>query len=170
MLPGIPFLALAIGMVIAEWRLAAPAAIVTQAIFCWPPMVELYTKGKPWRVEQSEWRAALRLEPDHDFIARNLPGYAISPTFDKMVPDGEPVLTLDPLPPVYHSRSVVENRDLRERIILGSPDPNILPAAGFRWLLFNTSDHRVFGILERAVEWRLEPRMYDHGWFLLQVR
>ncbi len=133
---GLPFFALALAMVLVRWRMAAPAVVAAHLVMSWPAVMGLYTDDEAWRIEGSEWRAALRIEPEEVFLARTLPSYRVGRLLETMVPDGERVLTLAPFQQVYHTRTIVdpersdEGRRLRE-VLWAAMLPERLPVGRY---------------------------------------
>lgn len=127
---GLPFLALALALVLVRWRGTGPAALAAHALMSWPALLALYADDGAWRLRGSEWRAALRLEPEQDYLARTMPSYRLGRLLEVMVPDGAQILTLSPFQRVYHSRAIVETTRLRE-ILWAAILPERLPVARY---------------------------------------
>jgi hypothetical protein len=107
LIPCAPFLALAIGVGLAEVPWALPVLALFQALACWPPVLTTYCDAYTWRVQSSPVRAALRLEPEGAFILRNSPDYALKVPIELAVPPGERIFSLAGRPEAYIDREIV---------------------------------------------------------------
>jgi hypothetical protein len=120
LLLGLPFLTLALAMVLVRWRMAAPAVVAAHVLMSWPAVMDLYTDRDAWRLRGFEWSAALRVEPEDIYLRRALPGYSLGRDLERMAGDSQRILALSPFQRVYHSRNIVdpertgEGRRLRE--------------------------------------------------------
>ncbi|MCC6539434.1 MAG: hypothetical protein IT162_17920 [Bryobacterales bacterium] len=70
------------------WLLAA-----MQVVLCWPAVLALWTPAAAWRLPAAPpWRAALRLEPEADYLRRLTPAYAVTEMVNRHVRPGERML------------------------------------------------------------------------------
>ncbi|MCW5979949.1 MAG: glycosyltransferase family 39 protein [Bryobacteraceae bacterium] len=91
-MPSLVFLAL--GLAIALPRRFALACAAFHALVCLPPAAGLYADRDAWRLRGFPWRAALRLEPEQDYLRRALWEYRPAEMVNRHVPAGERVLDL----------------------------------------------------------------------------
>ena len=105
LMPAFPFLALAFAMVLP--RPAAIACILLQAAACWPAAVNSYSNT--WRLDGFPLAAALRLEPERDFLARNSYEYLVANLINENTPAGQRVFTLIGAGRVYVRRETLEH-------------------------------------------------------------
>lgn len=75
-LPALPFLFLALASAL-PWRLMA-GLLFLQAAVCSPWVVERYAGEHAWRLRGWPWRAAMRLEPEAEYLRRNLHEYSFA--------------------------------------------------------------------------------------------
>lgn len=85
LLPALPFLALALCMVLSYWRACLVAAVVVQAVLSWPPVTRLYAP-EALRLELPEWDESLRYSPEDWILRRRLDGYWIARYIDEKLP------------------------------------------------------------------------------------
>jgi len=103
----VPFFALALALVLVEWRMAAPATLAAHAIMSWPGFVPLYTDEHAWTLHGSEWAAALRIESQDSYLMRTLPGYHLARVLDTTLPADARIFAMHPFPSAY-SRPMIE--------------------------------------------------------------
>ncbi|MEO8098595.1 MAG: discoidin domain-containing protein [Acidobacteriota bacterium] len=140
LIAALPFLSLALALVLTEWQLAAPAVLAAHVIFSWPGVVALYADDETWLPKIPEWRAALRVEPEDKYLMRALPGYYTGRVLETLVPEGQRVLALSPFQQVYHTRQIVDGQqsDLGRRareIIWAAYVPDRLPVQRYEFRL-----------------------------------
>lgn len=114
LVPALPFLALSLALVLARVKLAVPAAVALHVVLSWPAFAGFYAGDAAWMLQGSQWRAALRIEPEDGYLSRSLPGYRTGRLLDSLVPDGERILTLAPFQEIYHSRTILDGDQSRE--------------------------------------------------------
>jgi len=107
LMPALPFLALA--LVMALPRPALWVCIVAQAVACWPQVFALYHPDFTWRLQRIPWRAALRIQPDRDYLDSIIPGaYRVARLVDENTKPGERIFALTSSPAAYREREVLE--------------------------------------------------------------
>src|SRR5258708_6654791 len=71
LMPSLPFFALALAISLDR---LAPAllwgCLAIHAVTCWPAVAATWQGPEAWRLRQLPWRAALRLESEHDYLSR----------------------------------------------------------------------------------------------------
>ena len=107
LMPGMPFLALALGIALQNSSGVLPLLAVAQAILCWPTVTPLYTADWSWRIREIPVRAAFRLEPEADFLRRRLPDYNLKPVIDQAVPVGAKIFSFSTRPEAYLGRTIL---------------------------------------------------------------
>ncbi len=78
LMPSLPFFALALALSLD--MLARPVlwiCLAAHAVTCWPAVAAMYQTPYAWRLQGIPWRAALRLEPEHDYLARAFPDFGL---------------------------------------------------------------------------------------------
>lgn len=119
LIPGIPFLALALGMRLGRWPVAAAGVVLVHAILSWPGMMTLYCHEAAWRLDGFPLRAALRLEPEDAFLSRQLYGYTMARALERLVGPRDRVFAMNQLPEAYTTRHLTVWRQSAEGELLG---------------------------------------------------
>jgi len=104
LMPSVAFAALALGMVLP--RPAAWAALVIQAVLCWPQAIDAWETRYAFRLHEFPWRAALRLEPEGHYLERRVDDYAVAKLLEKVTARDARVLALLTVANAYLSRDV----------------------------------------------------------------
>jgi len=108
LIPALPFLSLALGMVFARFPPAAAALVLLHAVLSWPAVVTLYAAPHAWRIESFPWRAALRLQPEAEFLRQNIDDYDLGLLLERLVPPDQTVFSPSAsMQAVYHSRNIL---------------------------------------------------------------
>jgi hypothetical protein len=110
LMPALPFLALALamGVAMALPRPALWACVAVEAVACWPQIYGLYHPAYTWRLERIPWRAALRIQPERDYLASVLPAYNVARLLEANTAAGERTFSLLTVPTAYTDREVLE--------------------------------------------------------------
>ena len=106
LMPALPFLALC--LVMALPRPAVWACIALQAVACWPAVMHLYHPVYTWRLERIPWRAALRIEPEQQYLSDFSSGYRIAQLVQNNTAPGARVFAFTSVATAYTDRNVVE--------------------------------------------------------------
>jgi hypothetical protein len=91
-----PLLAMTAGFVLCRFRRAAWLAggiAVVHLVVSWPAMNTRLHLYSGWRLFHVPWRAALRIEPEDEYLQRE-PRYTAARLIESRVPDGQPVFML----------------------------------------------------------------------------
>ncbi|MEO8370854.1 MAG: hypothetical protein ABI806_16845 [Candidatus Solibacter sp.] len=107
LIPSVPFLALAIGMVFAEVPAALAVLAVFHALVCWPAVLSTYCDPWSWRIANFPLRVALRLDPAYPFILKNIPDYGLKVGIELNVPKGERIYSFAGRPDSYIDRDII---------------------------------------------------------------
>ena len=105
LLPGLPFLALALAML--PWPRLVLAAVVVHAVLSWPDSIKLYGDKYGWALEKVVWREALRWKPEEEFLSSRVPAYPITRLIDAQVPAGRRVYSFQQLAEAYCGPEIV---------------------------------------------------------------
>jgi hypothetical protein len=92
-MPSVAFAALALGMALP--RPAAWAALAIQAVLCWPHVIDTWETRFAFRLHEFPLRAALRLTPEAEYIAKREQQYAVAKMVEKLTPPNARILALD---------------------------------------------------------------------------
>ena len=107
LIPAMPFLAVAMALGMSRWPAVLAAVAVFHTISSWPALAGLYSAKYSWRIREIPWRAALRIEPEEQFLTRMRPDYVMMRSIERLVPPGERVLTLNGVAEAYTTRQVM---------------------------------------------------------------
>jgi hypothetical protein len=105
----LPFLAFALAMSLDS--LARPvlwACLAIHAITSLPAVARVYQSPDAWILNPFPWRAALRLESEHDYLARNIWAYQLLDFLREKTGPAETTFALVSLPNAYYERPVVD--------------------------------------------------------------
>jgi hypothetical protein len=112
LIPALVFISLA--MALAIWEQPKPVAaavsailVAAHAVACWPPVTGRWNRHPVWRLGDAPWRAALRLEPENEYVSRAVPAYNAARMIDRLVPPGGRVFSPEAIPDAYTSREVI---------------------------------------------------------------
>ena len=110
LMPALPFLAIALAMAVAIAlpRQALWACVAVQAVAGWPQILALYHREYTWRLERIPWRAALRIQPERDYLSSVLPAYRVARMLQDDTSPGEKIFSLISVPTAYTGREVLE--------------------------------------------------------------
>jgi hypothetical protein len=106
LMPSLPFLALA--LVMALPKPAVWACIAVQAAGCWPQVIGFYDREHIWRLHDWPWRAALRIEPENDYLWNRLDDYKIARVLEHDTKPGERIFSLISVATAYTDREVLQ--------------------------------------------------------------
>jgi hypothetical protein len=107
LIPPLPFVALAIALVLSRVPAAAWAVVLLHAYLSWPSIVPKYGREDAWRLHGFPWREALRRRPEDAYLERWLPFYGAVRLIEIATPPGSTIFTPDPVPEAYTSRRVL---------------------------------------------------------------
>jgi hypothetical protein len=107
LIPCLPFLALAMGLAVENWRAVAPTLVLFHALTSWPSFLKLYCDPYNMRLDKIPVRAALRLVSEKDFLNARLWGYPAARMVEETVPPESRVLCNSAPPEAYTSRDIL---------------------------------------------------------------
>jgi hypothetical protein len=148
LIPAAPFLALAMGIALAEFPGVLPALALFHALVCWPPVVSTYCDRWAWRVSAFPARVALRLDPVTPFIQANVGDWALKVPIELEVPPGEPIFSFAGRSDAYIDRDIIVSYEstlgnLAQDILWTRDGHNPQSAAHFKFLPVTTRGVRV---------------------------
>lgn len=106
-IPCLAFVSLGMALAVARWPAVALSIVFVHAVASWPAILNRYVHPYTWRIDGIDWKPALRLMPEADFLRRQLPDYDAGLLIEKTVPAGEPVFSFSGLQQAYHSHEVI---------------------------------------------------------------
>jgi 4-amino-4-deoxy-L-arabinose transferase-like glycosyltransferase len=102
LMPSLPFFALALAMALP--KPVAWACMAFHAISVWPYLIPLYQPGYIWRLGEFPWRAALRIQPEVDYLQQTLLEYQIVEMVQNYTKPGAKIFSLMAVPTAYTDR------------------------------------------------------------------
>ncbi len=108
LIPALPFLSLAIGIVVASWNpLAVALVLVLHSVLSLPMVTPQYCNEYSWRLApEIPWSGALRIVPEDAWLLQHQPGYAADRMIERLVPANEPVFSTFAVTEAYTSRRI----------------------------------------------------------------
>jgi len=101
LIPALPFAALAMVRAFgSSWRIQT-ALVALMALLCWPKVVARYTGPGSMRIERMDWKPALGITPEDEFLRRRSPDYRVARLVDQHVPPGHLLWSAQPLAEAY---------------------------------------------------------------------
>jgi hypothetical protein len=107
LIPSLPFLAMAMGIGLAELPGALAVVGLFHLVVCWPPVLSTYCDPWAWRISQCPVRVALRLDPAQPYIESELSDVSLKSVIESKVPIGERVFSFTGRPQAYIERDIV---------------------------------------------------------------
>jgi len=77
LIPGLPFVALGIAMVLGRLRGIWPLVAVVHLVLGWYPVTHAFADTYAWHIKEVPWRAALRWETEREYLGRLVVEYPI---------------------------------------------------------------------------------------------
>ncbi len=190
LIPPLPFVALAMAMVLSRLPHLAVAVALLHAFISWPSMVLKYCRPDAWHLSKVPWREALRIKPEDGYLESHLPYYGVDRMIEGATAPGSTIFTFKPIPEAYTSRRILVEYESAENKISGAilwtafvpeyaptwrlrfPFPR-QPLASVRVVQTNTGEDqwsvhefRIFDggrELTREARWRLTAQPYPWG-------
>lgn len=146
LMPSVALAGLALGAALAGvWRgRAAWAAVALQAIVCWPQALNPWQPEYSFRLHRFPLAAALRTEPERDYLVRSIPEYPVAHMVGKNTPADARIFSFDPVANAYLPRTVTVSWQSAE----GDRMADALHAAFYPETLY-----------QRDARWQSEPLM-----------
>ena len=107
LIPALPFVSMAMALVLMRIRGLAPALVLAHAILSWPSVLGVYARKFDWHWERIPIRPALRISSEDEYLGRYVHGYGMARLIERVVSPGEKVLTFSPLPDAYTPRDIL---------------------------------------------------------------
>ena len=117
LLPSLPFVALAMGLVLSSIPQLAMAVVLLHAVLSWPSVLRRYAAADAWHLVKVPYREALRIKPEDGFLQSNLPDYGVTRTVEQSTAPGSAVFTFRPIPEAYTARRVLVAFQSAENLI-----------------------------------------------------
>ena len=169
LIPAAPFLALAMGIGLADIPGALPVLALFHALVCWPPVLSTYCDPWDWRISSSPVRVALRRDPVTPYILNNIGDFALKIPIELEVPRGERIFSFSGRPEAYIDRDIVVSYEstlgnLANDILWAPQAHNPANALHFKFLPVTTKGVRVLNIATGTEFWTVaEMRLRSQG-------
>ncbi|QOY89186.1 ArnT family glycosyltransferase [Paludibaculum fermentans] len=108
LLPCLPFLSLLLGWVCTSVPGVGLAVVAAHAVLSWPGVVERYAHRYAWQLGAVDWRAALRLTPESEYLSKRLGDYRMGLELNRRVAPGARVFSTSFGLQAYHDREIVD--------------------------------------------------------------
>ncbi len=119
LIPAAPFLCLALALAFANLAWLPMMLTLAHAISCIPIVQPSYTAAGSWRLERSSFRAAFRMEPEEEYLSRNVSQFNEARLIEGLVPPGERVFAFDPTADSYLSHEILVRYQAAFNEVLG---------------------------------------------------
>ena len=101
LIPGLPFLALAMLRVLSARPPMVIGMAVVGAILNWPQVAGLYCAPEAWRIRAIPWEAAFEVAAREPYLRERRPRTVLTAAIDRNTSPGERVFSIGPLPDAY---------------------------------------------------------------------
>lgn len=188
LLPCAAFIAPALALGIGAWKPALTLLVLAHVLLSWPANVKSYCRPAAPTLGTLPVRAALRLEPEDQYLFQHLDGYLLARTIERETTARRRVFSFANIPEAYCARDILVsfqgalNERLAETIYAGF-NPDFAPSRAFtfhfkptpvrRLRLVQTASGRkeipgiseieIFGPpgkLSRGADWRITARPF----------
>jgi uncharacterized membrane protein YhaH (DUF805 family) len=170
LMPALPFLALTLAIAIPRSALV-PLALL-QAVVCFPPVILHLEKPQSWALKGFPWRAALRLQPETEYLASATGEYLVARFVETHTTPQDRVFALNGIPTSFTTREVLEywhsNRAVRYTAALQSAFANALTVSTrAEWPPVLLRSIRFISTADLPREWSIyDVRLFSPGGFL----
>ena len=106
LIPALPFVALALCLVLARQPRIAVLVVAIHAVLSWPDVVKRYCRFDAWHLMKVPYREALRIKPEDGYLESNLPLYGAVRLIERSTPSGSTIFAQTPIPEAYTSRHI----------------------------------------------------------------
>jgi hypothetical protein len=129
LIPPLPFVALAMALVLARVPGLPVALALLHAVLSWPTVVPRYALHGAMHIIKVPWREALRIRDTDHFMRTRLPEYGVLRLIEDRTPPDASVFSFRPIPEAYTSRRILieyesAGNEILGRILKSAFDPN----------------------------------------------
>ncbi len=111
LIPSLPFLAMALAVGIVSIPRLGPGlavmVVLAHAVLSWPDLMDRWSPGFQWRIDNADWRAALRITPENVYLREHWRDYLPGLMLDRLVAPGEVVFSPAMGQLAYHHRELL---------------------------------------------------------------
>ncbi|HEY7387076.1 MAG TPA: hypothetical protein VH640_01115 [Bryobacteraceae bacterium] len=169
LIPVLPFVSLALGLVLSNVPRVLPTLAVLAAIAGWPAVMSRYADKTAWRVTGIPVVAALRIQPEAKYLNEHLKDYPLKAVIDTLTPPQAKIFSLDSVAEAYLDRTFIVGYESAPgnfgMEVLAAPlDNNIRPAERerFRFLPVTTRAVRVLQTADAPGYWSIHEMHIAH--------
>ena len=116
LIPPLPFVALAMAMVLSRVPRVLVAVALVHALISWPSVVARYCHYDAWHLAKVPWREALRIKPQDAYLESNLPLYGAARLVERTTAPGSTIFAFAPIPDAYTSRTILVAQQSSENV------------------------------------------------------
>ena len=137
LIPAVPLVSVALALVIADVEWLLPTVAVLNLIVCLPPVYNLYCAPGAMRIDKVPVRAALRLQPEDQYLRQD-PEYASARMIARIVPPNDTIFAISQGGQSYlprHLRIGYESaaNEVLQDILWTPVVPDLQPRRSFRF-------------------------------------
>jgi hypothetical protein len=175
LIPTLIFVSLALGLALlslpSRWATAvACVVLLAHAVSSWPSILPRWAGGV-WAVVGVPWKAALRIQPEREYLLQNVPFYhAAEIIAGEVAPPGR-VYSLEPLAEAYFDAELLVsyqgalNEELAE-MLMTAVEQDLWPSRQRRlwWEAQPLSGFRIVQVNDHSSHWKMsEIRLLEQG-------
>jgi hypothetical protein len=140
LIPPLPFVALALMLVLATIPGLAVAVAVLHAVMSWPGLVPKYCPPQGWQLARRiPWREALRRRDPDQYLRKRRVDYGAARMVESLTPPNATVFMYREIPWAYTTRRVLVEYESAENERLGTIvraafQPDLAPTLRLRWV------------------------------------
>jgi hypothetical protein len=116
LIPPLPFVALAMALVLSRVPRVLVAVALVHALISWPSVAAKYCHYDAWHLNKVPWREALRIKPEDPYLESHLPLYGAARLVERTAAPGSAVFTFTPIPDAYTSRKILVAQQSSENV------------------------------------------------------
>lgn len=165
LIPGIPFLALAMGLAMQNSPGVLPALAGFHVLLSLPPVMPAYCAEWAWRIREVPVRVAMGLRPEEPYVRRFVPDYWLKGPIEKYVSKNQKIFSFSTLPEAYLNRTIIIGYESVEGM-KASEDPK---RYGINFMVVNDRDFNSAAIKKNANSLRLTALEQRNGTTLYRV-
>jgi hypothetical protein len=116
LIPPLPFVALAMALVLSRVPRVLVAVALVHALISWPSVAAKYCHYDAWHLNKVPWREALRIKPEDAYLESHLPLYGAARLVERTAAPGSAVFAAGPIPDAYTSRKILVAQQSSENV------------------------------------------------------
>ncbi len=174
LIPALPFFALAVGLAMENSWGALPVVALFQSVLCWPTVMDSYCDRNAWRVRGFQLQAALRIEPESQYIGSHVGDYALKDAIVPTVPVGGKIFSFAGRAAAYIDRDIVVGYESSQGMRIQDALENgkstlVAKSQGCDFLLVNDSDTIAADMKQNPKNWGVTELYKANGITLYHI-